>query len=150
MRKQNSGFIVNISSGAGRFGYPGASAYVSTKFAVEGLTESMSYELEPFGIKVILIEPGFVKTNFQQAIIRSQHPNSPYFQMMQKRAAASSRFFQNGSEPELVAKTVLTAINTPNPNLRYLVGKDVEEWVKSKNSMTDAEFHDMMMKDLSD
>jgi hypothetical protein len=45
---------------------------------------------------------------------------------------------------------VLTAINTPNPNLRYLVGKDVEEWVKSKNSMTDAEFHDMMMKDLSD
>jgi hypothetical protein len=69
---------------------------------------------------------------------------------MQKRAAASSQFFQNGSEPELVTKTVLTAINTPNPNLRYLVGKDVEEWVKSKNSMTDAEFHDMMMKDLSD
>ena len=60
------------------------------------------------------------------------------------------QFFQNGFEPELVAKTVLTAINTPNPNLRYLVGKDVEEWVKSKNSMTDAEFHDMMMKDLSD
>jgi hypothetical protein len=73
-----------------------------------------------------------------------------YSQMMQKRAAASSQFFQHGSEPELVAKTVLTAINTPNPNLRYLVGKDVEEWVKSKNSMTDAEFHDMMMKDLSD
>ena len=67
MRKQNSGFIVNISSGAGRFGFPGGSAYVSTKFAVEGLSESMSYELEPFGIKVILIEPGFVKTNFQQA-----------------------------------------------------------------------------------
>jgi NAD(P)-dependent dehydrogenase (short-subunit alcohol dehydrogenase family) len=150
MRKQNSGFIVNISSGAGRFGYPGASAYVSTKFAVEGLSESMSYELEPFGIKVILIEPGFVKTNFHQAMIRSQHPNSPYSQMMQKRAAASTQFFQNGSPPELVAKTVLVAINSPNPNLRYLVGKDVEEWVKSKNSMTDAEFHDMMMKDLSD
>jgi NAD(P)-dependent dehydrogenase (short-subunit alcohol dehydrogenase family) len=150
MRKQNSGFIVNISSGAGRFGFPGGSAYVSTKFAVEGLTESMSYELEPFGIKVILIEPGFVKTNFHQAMIRSQHPDSPYSQMMQKRVAASSQFFQNGSEPELVAKTVLIAINTPNPNLRYLVGKDVEEWVRSKNSMTDAEFHDMMMKDLSD
>jgi NAD(P)-dependent dehydrogenase (short-subunit alcohol dehydrogenase family) len=51
MRKQKSGIIVNISSGAGRMGYPGRSAYVSTKFAVEGLTESMSYELEPFGIK---------------------------------------------------------------------------------------------------
>jgi NAD(P)-dependent dehydrogenase (short-subunit alcohol dehydrogenase family) len=150
MRKQNSGFIVNISSGAGRFGFPGGSAYVSTKFALEGLTESMSYELESFGIKAILIEPGFVKTNFHQVMIKSQHPNSPYSQMMQKRAAASSQFFQHGSEPELVAKTVLTAINTPNPNLRYLVGKDVEEWVKSKNSMTDAEFHGMMMKDLSD
>ena len=150
MRKQNSGVIVNISSGAGRFGFPGGSAYVSTKFAVEGLSESMSYELEPFGIKVILIEPGFVKTNFHQAMIRSQHPNSPYSQMMQKRAAASTQFFQNGSDPELVAKTVLTAINTPNPNLRYLVGKDVEEWVKSKHSMTDTEFHDMVMKDLSD
>jgi len=149
MRKQNSGVIVNISSGAGRFGFPGGSAYVSTKFAVEGLSESMSYELEPFGIKVILIEPGFVKTNFHQAMIRSQHPNSPYSQMMQKRAAASTQFFQNGSPPELVAKTVLVAINSPNPNLRYLVGKDVEEWVKSKNSMTDAEFHNMMMKDLS-
>jgi NAD(P)-dependent dehydrogenase (short-subunit alcohol dehydrogenase family) len=148
MRKQNSGIIVNISSGAGRFGFPGGSAYVSTKFAVEGLSESMSYELEPFGIKVILIEPGFVKTNFQQAMIRSQDPNSPYSRMMQKRATASNQFFHSGSAPELVAKVVLKAINTPNPNLRYLVGKDIEEWVKSKESMTDAEFHDMMVKDV--
>lgn len=110
----------------------------------------MSYELEPFGIKVILIEPGFVKTNFQQAMIRSQDPNSPYSQIMQKRAAVSNQLIQSGSAPELVAKVVLTAINTPNPNLRYLVGKDVEEWVKSKESMTDAEFHNMMAKDLSD
>jgi NAD(P)-dependent dehydrogenase (short-subunit alcohol dehydrogenase family) len=150
MRKQKSGTIVNISSGAGRFGFPGGSVYVSTKFAVEGLSESMSYELEPFGIKVILIEPGFIKTNFQQAMIRSQDPNSPYSQMMQKRAAVSNQFFQSGSAPELVAKVVLTAINNPNPNLRYLVGKDVEEWVKSKESMTDAEFHNMMAKDVSD
>ena len=61
LREQKSGIIGNISSGAGRFGYPGGSAYVSTKFAVEGLSESMSYELEPFGIKVVLIEPGFIK-----------------------------------------------------------------------------------------
>src|SRR5919204_4412132 len=58
MRKQKSGIIVNISSAAGRFGLPGSSAYVSTKFAVEGLSESMSYELEPFGIKVVIVEPG--------------------------------------------------------------------------------------------
>ena len=58
MRRQKSGTIVNISSGAGRLGYPGGSAYVSTKFAVEGLSESMSYELEPFGIKVVLSRTG--------------------------------------------------------------------------------------------
>jgi NAD(P)-dependent dehydrogenase (short-subunit alcohol dehydrogenase family) len=72
MRKQESGIIVNVSSGAGIFGYPGGSAYVSTKFAVEGLTESISYELESFGIKVVLIEPGFIRTNFANAMIFGQ------------------------------------------------------------------------------
>ena len=118
MRKQRSGTIVNISSGGGRFGFPGGSAYVSSKFAVEGLSESISYESESFGIKVILIEPGFVKTNFQQAMIRSQDSNSPYSQMMQKSVAVSNQLFQSGSAPELVAKVVLKAINTPNPNLQ--------------------------------
>ena len=67
-REQKSGIIVNISSGAGRFGYPGGSAYVSTKFALEGLSESMAYELDRFGIKVALVEPGFVRTNFSNVI----------------------------------------------------------------------------------
>jgi NAD(P)-dependent dehydrogenase (short-subunit alcohol dehydrogenase family) len=153
MRRQKSGTIVNISSGAGRLGYPGGSAYVSSKFAVEGLSESMSYELEPFGIKVVLVEPGFIKTNFGQAMViakKSQDPNSKYGQMMQQMAASSSRMIQNASPAELVAKAVLDAVISKNPNLRYLVGKDVEEWVKSKNSMTDIEFHNMMMKTMSD
>ena len=79
MRRQKSGIIVNISSGAGRFGFPGGSAYVSTKFAVEGLSESMSYELEPFGIKVVIVEPGVIRTNFVTVVAKkSQDPNSPY------------------------------------------------------------------------
>jgi short-subunit dehydrogenase len=64
MRKQRHGTIVNISSVAGRIDFPLTSAYVSSKFALEGLSESMTYEIEPFGIKVILIEPGVIKTNF--------------------------------------------------------------------------------------
>lgn len=152
MRKQKSGVVVNISSGAGRFGYPSGSAYVSTKFAVEGLSESISYELEPFGIRVVLIEPGFVKTDFDRATIsskKSQDPHSPYLQMMNKIDAASSIMAQNGCSPELVASAVLEAVTSSGPNLRYLVGKDVEGWVKSKNSMSDAEFHQMMAKGLS-
>lgn len=69
MRRQQSGIIVNVSSGAGIFGYPGGSSYVSTKFALEGLSESISYELESFGIKVVLIEPGFIKTNFGNSMV---------------------------------------------------------------------------------
>ena len=66
MRKQNSGIIVNISSVVGRMGLPGSSAYISTKFALEGLSECLRYELGQFGIKVTLIEPGVIKTNFFQ------------------------------------------------------------------------------------
>ena len=86
MRKQRSGRIINVSSGAGIFGYPGGSAYVSTKFAVEGLSESIAYELEPFGIKVILIEPGFIRTNFGNAMAiakKAQDSTSPYSELMQ-------------------------------------------------------------------
>src|ERR671932_1774821 len=89
MRRQKSGTIVNISSGAGRFGYPGHSAYISTKFAVEGISESMSYELEPFGIKVVIVEPGVIRTNLFDGLVvakKSQDPNSPYLQIMQKMA----------------------------------------------------------------
>ena len=77
MRRQKSGTIVNISPGTERFGYPGNDM---TKFAVEGLSESMAYELEPLGIKVIIIDPGATRTNiFNSSTVakKSQDPNSP-------------------------------------------------------------------------
>jgi NAD(P)-dependent dehydrogenase (short-subunit alcohol dehydrogenase family) len=64
MRKQRSGIIINITSIAGLVGIPGESIYSSSKFALEGLSESISYELQPYGIKVVLIEPGVISTNF--------------------------------------------------------------------------------------
>ncbi|HEY9486048.1 MAG TPA: SDR family oxidoreductase, partial [Nitrososphaeraceae archaeon] len=64
MRKQNNGIIINVTSIAGVVGIPAECAYVSSKFALEGLSESISYELQPFGIKVILVEPGVINTNF--------------------------------------------------------------------------------------
>jgi len=147
MRKQHSGRIVNLSSGAGIFGFPGGSAYVSSKFAVEGLSESISYELEPFGIKVILVEPGFIKTNFGQAMViakKSQNPNSPYSQMMQKVAANSSSMADNAAPADLVANVILEAVTSKEPNLRYLAGKDVETWAANKRTMSDTEFYNMM------
>ncbi len=151
MRRQKSGIIVNISSGAGRFGYPGQSAYISTKFAVEGLSESMSYELEPFGIKVVVVEPGVIRTNIVNGMVvakKSQDPNSPYLQIIQKMATVLENMMENGSPPDLVAKVVLNAVTNESPKLRYLAGKDVEAWLDSKRNMSDEEFYKMMKQNL--
>ncbi|MDF0681620.1 MAG: SDR family oxidoreductase [Candidatus Nitrosocosmicus sp.] len=147
MRKQKSGIIVNMSSGAGRFGFPMGSAYVSTKFAVEGLSESLSYEVEPFGIRVILIEPGMIKTNFSNASImakKSIDPNSSYAPLMKNMEKGFNKLLENASSPQLVAQITLDAITSDKPNLRYLAGKDVEQWVEAKKKMSDEEFHDII------
>lgn len=147
MRRQRSGTIVNISSGAGRFGYPAASAYVSTKFAVEGLSESLLFEVEPFGIRVVLIEPGMISTNFFNSVAmakKSLSPDSAYSQMIKAMEETAGKLMQNASSPELVARIVLGAVTSKNPKLRYQAGKDVEQWVESKNKMSDEEFHNMM------
>ena len=147
MRKQESGIIVNVSSGAGIFGYPGGSAYVSTKFAVEGLSESISYELESFGIKVVLIEPGFIRTNFANAMIlakKAQDPNSPYSAMMQTIQSNSGEMAKNASPVDSVSSAILKAVTSTRQNLRYLVGKDVETWAANKKAMSDTEFHNTM------
>ena len=152
MRKQRSGTIVNISSGAGRFGFPGASAYVSTKFAIEGLSESMSYELEPFGIKVVIVEPGVIRTNFGNGLViakKSQDPNSPYSYIMQKMATGFQEMMKNSSPADLVAKVVLDAVRNENPNLRHLAGNDVEQWLGAKRNMSDEEFYKMMKQNFT-
>ena len=147
MRNQRSGIIVNISSGLGRFGIATSSAYASSKFAVEGLTESMSYELESFGIKTILVEPGIIKTNFIKAAVlaqKSKDPNSPYFQFMNNMDEGMKKLIENSESPEYVARVVLDAINDSNPKLRYLAGKDVEHIMEIKNKMSDEDFHNMI------
>lgn len=147
MRNQKSGIIVNVSSGAGLFGYPGGSAYVSTKFAIEGLSESISYELGQFGIKVVLIEPGFIKTNFSNAMViakKAQDQNSPYSQMMQRIQANSGEMVKSASPVDIVSKAILEAVTSKSPNLRYLAGKDVQTLAANKKTMSDAEFQNML------
>ena len=131
MRTQGSGRIINISSGAGRFGYPGGSAYVSSKFALEGLSESMAYELEQFGIKVILVEPGVVRTNFGEKMViarKAQDPNSPYSQMMQMMSSIRGKMLENGSDANLVAEVVVEAQRLKNQILGTLQVKMFSKW----------------------
>jgi NAD(P)-dependent dehydrogenase (short-subunit alcohol dehydrogenase family) len=149
MRRQKSGIIVNISSALGRFGLPIISAYVSTKFAIEGLSESMAYELEPFGIKMVLVEPGFIKTDLANNSVtakKSHDANSPYSQLMQHMVSYIEHVPR--SSPDVVAKAVLKAVTSENPSLRYLAGKDAEGWIEEKRNMSDEEFHKMMTQDI--
>jgi NAD(P)-dependent dehydrogenase (short-subunit alcohol dehydrogenase family) len=147
MRKQKSGIIVNISSGVGRFGFPTGSAYASTKFALEGLSESMRYELEPFGIRVVIIEPGVIITNFVKSTVvakKGMDPNSPYIQLVKSMETNFDKMLKNGSTPEYVAHVIFDAIRDKSPKLRYPAGKDVEQWLEAKKKMSDEEFYNMM------
>ncbi len=153
MRKQKSGTIVNVSSGAGRIGFPGMSAYVSSKFALEGLSESMSYELEPFGIRVVIIEPGVIRTNFKKNSVMSKKSLdnssiSPYSSIIQKMDASISSIIEHATPPEEVAKVILHAVISNNPELRYLVGNDMIMMAETKKSMSDEDFRKMMMQSI--
>lgn len=151
MRRQRCGKIVNISSIAGKIGFPLTSAYVSSKFALEGLSESMAYEIEQFGIKVILIEPGVIKTNFDNNLkigkrVAIDH-NSSYAEMTQKRISRFKPRFESGSPPIEVAKVILKAIASENPSeLRYLVGNDAFKLMEIRNNISDKEFGKLVMK----
>ena len=155
MRKQGSGRIINISSGAGRIGYPGGSAYVSSKFALEGLSESMAFEVEQFGIKTVLVEPGFIRTNFAENIVtakKAQDPNSPYSQTMMQMKSSSHRrrMIENAPDADLVASVIVEAATAKEPDLRYLAGKDVQQMVAAKKSMSDEEFQNMIRQSVRD
>ena len=155
MRKQRSGIIVNVSSIGGRIGVPLNSAYTGSKFALEGFSESMKYELEGFGIKVILIEPGAVKTNFLENLKQGQqamNPDSPYAELSRKVSEGVRESFKqaSSSSPVQVAEVILNAIKSENPNTRYLVGNDAAAIMERRKKSSDFEFERWMKESLLD
>src|SRR5919198_5976892 len=127
--------------------FPVLYAYHSTKFALEGLSESMSYELEPFGIRVIIIEPGVIRTNIMNSSASAKkalNPKSPYFFPMQKVESRFKSTLENASSPPEVAKVILQALTSENPQLRYTVGNDATTLLQARRNMSDAEFGDFI------
>ena len=149
MRKQGSGIIVNVSSVAGRIGFPGTPAYISSKFALEGLSECMRYELSPFGIKTIIIEPGVIQTNFFSSMkVADGKPGSPYKEITEKVMNGVKMMAEMGTPPIEVAKTIMKAINTAEPLPRYVVGSDASMFLEAKKMKTDLEFENYIKKEL--
>ncbi|HEX7142640.1 MAG TPA: SDR family oxidoreductase [Nitrososphaeraceae archaeon] len=144
MRKQNNGIIVNLSSIAGKMAIPLNSAYVSSKFAIEGFSESIRYELEDFGIKVILIEPGVIKSNFYENIKMSKNSlldeKSAYQPITQKIFEAFLPMLEYAFPTKIVADIILEAVNSDNPNIRYAVGDDAKSIIEARKKLSDKEF----------
>lgn len=142
MRKQGNGTIVNISSMVGRFGVPLNSAYVSSKFAVEGLSESISFELEEFGIRVIVIEPGVVKSDFFHNVkVKGMNLESPYHKLMERRVNFLDKAMKNSLTSSYdVADTILEALNSKDPKFRYVIGNDATNSLRMRNSLSDRKF----------
>jgi NAD(P)-dependent dehydrogenase (short-subunit alcohol dehydrogenase family) len=159
MRRQRSGIILNITSVAGVVGIPGECVYSSSKFAMEGLSESMSYELKPYGIKVVLIEPGVINTNFVPNI---RFPDKSQYRSMQAKGekndslshysetvdAFLSHYYpsmKNAPPSTLVSTTIIEAINNASNSsqslFRYLVGEDSKCLAACKKFMSDAQLH---------
>jgi NAD(P)-dependent dehydrogenase (short-subunit alcohol dehydrogenase family) len=141
MRKQGDGTIVNISSVGGRIGLiPFNTAYHASKFALEGFTESLRQELAEFNINIILIEPGFVSSNFMDNIKTAKgfdSNKSPYAKTVQQVFQGFQPMIASSSHPTEVAQAILNAVNSPSPELRYPVGKDAESIFKARIELSD-------------
>ena len=148
MRSQKSGTIVNVSSVAGRIGFPVTPGYISSKFALEGLSESMRYELSPFGIRTIIIEPGVIKTNLFATLKKTTKPDSVYKDMTDKVMNGLLLMSEMGTPPQEVAKTIVKAVTSDNPLPRYPVGNDAIMFLEAKKNKTDIEFENYIKKEL--
>jgi len=149
MRKQGSGVIVNISSVVGRMGLPGSSAYISTKFALEGFSECLRYELGQFGVKTTIIEPGVIKTNFIKSMKIPESKLDPkYKELSDKILSGLKMMVEMGTAPSQVANVVIKAIHDKEILPRYTAGTDAAMFMEAKKMKTDIEFEKYMGKEL--
>jgi len=126
--KGPKGRVVMISSVAGKNGNPLTPAYSASKHALEGLSESLRRELMLFGIDVIIVAPGPVKTPIwskgQEAVDTDNYKNSPYLPALQKIGAYMKHLDSIGLPPERIAERVFDALTLPNPKVRYQIAPD--------------------------
>lgn len=130
-RKQKGGTVINVASMGGRIGFPLYSIYNSTKWAVEGFSEALMYELKPFNLKVRLIEPGVIKTDFYDRSLdqadASKLPEAYSGIVERGKKTLGDYPNQKGIDPEVVAKEIFRAANDTGWRLRYTVGADAQQ-----------------------
>jgi len=147
-RKRKTGTIINITSGAGRVTVPLVSIYAASKFAVEGFSEALSYELESQHIKVKIIEPGYISTPFYDRA-KADYAFDPQLEDYSKFQLEMNDLFSSfgamdTASPQDVAETIFEAATDDTHQLRYVIGPDLLPMINLRNSSSDQDYIDAM------
>ena len=150
MRKQQSGKIINVSSVGGKIYSPLGAWYHATKHALEGWSDCLRLEVNQFGIDVVIVEPGAIKTEFDVAMDQQFESvkNSPYTALKQTMEKVMTNAYKPGnySEPSVIADVMSKAINTKNPKTRYAAGKMAKQTLMGRKWLSDKGFDKMIMR----
>ena len=151
MRSQKSGRIINISSMGGKFGEPHGAWYHATKYAVEGLSDSLRMELKQFGIDVVIIEPGAIITEWNTIArqnLMKVSGNTVYKDLAEKHVRMLEKADERGSKPIVIAETILKAINSKHPKTRYASGSGAKLILFFKKILPDKMFDKIMLSQM--
>jgi NADP-dependent 3-hydroxy acid dehydrogenase YdfG len=147
MRKKRSGVVVNIGSVAGKITYPLGTLYCGTKFAVEGISEALRFELREVGVRVKLIEPGIVYTNFPNATeFRNDQSLEEYQRLIGAFGTTMDQIWTQGTEVGVAAEAIYAAATDDSDQLRYLVGEDAKAYAADRARLNDEEYFAHMRK----
>lgn len=153
MRRAGRGRIVNLSSMGGRLGFPGGAAYHGSKYAIEGISDVLRFEVAGFGVKVVLVEPGPTASDFGQASLRSLEALEPtadgaYDGLRQGiRAALEATFTSPGAgvaSAEEVARAVESALVDPDPEPRLVVGETAQRLIRQRAAGSDRDWDELV------
>ncbi|MFN4247140.1 MAG: oxidoreductase [Flavipsychrobacter sp.] len=149
MRQQHSGRIINISSIGGRIGEPHGAWYHATKFAVEGLSDSLRMELKEFGIDVVVIQPGAIKTEWagiaREKMLQTSG-NTAYSNLTKKHASMFEKADgKMGSDPVIIARTIEKAVTASKPKTRYAAGSGAKPILMARSILSDRMFDNLML-----
>ena len=145
-RSRKAGSIINISSMGGKVPFPLGSLYHGTKFAVEGISEALHYELTDLGIRVKIVEPGAIATDFggRSFDFQNQEELTEYQPLVGTLLSSMQDLTANAAPASLVADVIYTAATDASERMRYLVGTDAEQMVTARSGMTDEAFFGMI------
>ena len=141
-RKQKNGIVVNISSIGGKMTFPLGALYHGTKFAVEGISEALNYELEQIGCKVKIVEPGAIATDFggRSFDFQNDETMAEYQEIIGKVMKSFETVFERHSESIVVARVIYEAVTDGTNRLRYAAGEDAVELLGNRKELDDDSF----------